>query len=946
MKHLLPTLTSVCILLMAAWSATAQNTFPATGSVGIGTTEPNASSILDISSTSKGLLVPRMTKAQKDAIVSPATGLLIYQTTNNAGFYYYDGSAWSIVAPKSANRSLNNLTTPTAVNVDLLPGTDNSISLGSALFSWKNLYADGVGYFSTTKVGNYTGIAESGMIRYTGTEFQGYTGGGWTPLSGGGGGSGANISLSNLGSTAVNVSLKPGTNGTINLGDSLMGWKDLYLQGALKINDKNGLNVGSNNTIALGNIQNANVDLMGTSFLAGSLAGQLLPSGSANNLIIGFQAGGNVSSAVSNNIFLGNQAGYGTGGSYNLALGYRSGYGTSTGDNNVMMGKQSGENQDGGDNVLLGNSAGKNNTGNYNVIAGYSSGLNNTAGDNVMLGNSSGYSNQAAYSVFIGRWAGKSNTTGAENLFIGANAGNENTTGSYNTVVASQDAMLAGPFGNYNAIVGYNSNVNGGTGNSLFGALAAGNISGNYNTAIGYESAGDMTGGANNVFVGAYSGADIPVASPTNNVCVGYYSGSNLNIATGNIFVGSNAGKDAVSANNNVVIGNTAGNELNDGHANVFIGNLAGTSETNGDQNVYVGNNAGVNSSGGSYNVAVGTYAGNDITTNTENVFVGNSAGFNQGSGNNIVAIGSGAGDSFSGNQSCTFVGKDADASSGSILDAIAIGAFTTVTASNTGVIGNSSFLRLGIGGAPSGSNRLDFGMTSAKLTNGGVWTNASDERLKDQKTRLDKLEILEKIADLRIERWHYKADAPDITHIGPYAKQFYELFQTGDDSTISTIDPSGVALLGIQALHEQQALFESEMIAVQSQVTSLRKENDMLLQRLAAIESRLATAGPSQSQINGFGTYPAQHAQPSLGECIPNPASNSTSVSYVLPANTGAAELQVMDALGKALQTFPLSIHNEQVEISTRMLPAGLYQCVLFVDGQPVSTRQLAVSR
>jgi hypothetical protein len=53
------------------------NTYPLTGSAGLGTTTPTASALLDMTSTSQGLLAPRMTKAQRDAIASPATGLLI-----------------------------------------------------------------------------------------------------------------------------------------------------------------------------------------------------------------------------------------------------------------------------------------------------------------------------------------------------------------------------------------------------------------------------------------------------------------------------------------------------------------------------------------------------------------------------------------------------------------------------------------------------------------------------------------------------------------------------------------------------------------------------------------------------------------------------------------------------------------------------------------------------
>lgn len=50
--------------------------------------------MVDISSTSKGLLIPRMTAAQKTAIASPATGLIIYQTDGTTGLYQYDGSTW------------------------------------------------------------------------------------------------------------------------------------------------------------------------------------------------------------------------------------------------------------------------------------------------------------------------------------------------------------------------------------------------------------------------------------------------------------------------------------------------------------------------------------------------------------------------------------------------------------------------------------------------------------------------------------------------------------------------------------------------------------------------------------------------------------------------------------------------------------------------------------
>ena len=64
---------------------------PLGGNVGIGIIDPALSAKLDISSTTQGLLTPRMTAAQRTAIASPAEGLLVYQTNVPAGFYFYKG---------------------------------------------------------------------------------------------------------------------------------------------------------------------------------------------------------------------------------------------------------------------------------------------------------------------------------------------------------------------------------------------------------------------------------------------------------------------------------------------------------------------------------------------------------------------------------------------------------------------------------------------------------------------------------------------------------------------------------------------------------------------------------------------------------------------------------------------------------------------------------------
>ncbi len=56
--------------------------------------DPDPSAMLDITSTTKGFLMPRMLESDRTSISSPATGLMVYQTDGTAGFWYYDGATW------------------------------------------------------------------------------------------------------------------------------------------------------------------------------------------------------------------------------------------------------------------------------------------------------------------------------------------------------------------------------------------------------------------------------------------------------------------------------------------------------------------------------------------------------------------------------------------------------------------------------------------------------------------------------------------------------------------------------------------------------------------------------------------------------------------------------------------------------------------------------------
>jgi hypothetical protein len=100
---------------------------------------------------------------------------------------------------------------------------------------------------------------------------------------------------------------------------------------------------------------------------------------------------------------------------------------------------------------------------------------------------------------------------------------------------------------------------------------------------------------------------------------------------------------------------------------------------------------------------------------------------------------------------------------------------------------------------------------SGARCTAGGVWTNASDANLKENFQPVDGGEMLDKIASLPITQWNYRSETASITHIGPTAQDFLAAFGVGgDDKTISTIDPSGIALAAIQALFKRNQELES----------------------------------------------------------------------------------------------------------------------------------------
>jgi len=86
------------------WSANSLITNTGTN-VGIGTANPTSSAILSINSSTQGILLPSMTQAQRNLITLPATGLLVFQTDNTPGFYYFNGTAWVGIGGNSGTSS-------------------------------------------------------------------------------------------------------------------------------------------------------------------------------------------------------------------------------------------------------------------------------------------------------------------------------------------------------------------------------------------------------------------------------------------------------------------------------------------------------------------------------------------------------------------------------------------------------------------------------------------------------------------------------------------------------------------------------------------------------------------------------------------------------------------------------------------------------------------------
>lgn len=284
------------LYVAAIISASTLGVFAQKANVGIGTTQPDESAVLDINSSNKGLLIPRMSLQQRNSIQNPANGLMVYQTDLLSGFYFYDGKEWKP------------LTTET--NANSVASDPNDWSFGG------NAPAAGsfVGTTNSVPLVFKTNNVKSGEISNGTNMSLGYE----ALLNGGTGinnmaiGKGAMKTATDIAGTSykgsynVAVGLNSMTANTTGYQNVGMGWSSLAA------------NTTGNDNLALGystlryNISGLRNTAVGTS--------SLLNTAANDNVGIGYAAGLSNTTGV-NNIYIGSFAGYFKQGSGNIYIG-------------------------------------------------------------------------------------------------------------------------------------------------------------------------------------------------------------------------------------------------------------------------------------------------------------------------------------------------------------------------------------------------------------------------------------------------------------------------------------------------------------------------------------------------------------------------------------------------------------------------------------------------
>jgi hypothetical protein len=441
-------------------------------------------------------------------------------TTNGTGTV-----SWSNVSGSSgANSSLSNLAATTAINAGLLPGTDNSISLGSSGKGWANIYIDDALYmggtqFLTGNAGLGTTAVGSGALL---NNFGSYnTANGFQALYSNF--TGYNNTANGYGSLSSNTTgysnVAIGSNA---LAKNTIGWAQVAIGDQALANSV----IDPTNTyscVAVGYAAlNANTSGYGNTGI-GTYAGYS-NSTSVNNTAIGDYA--LFSNTATDNTATGSLAmEYNTTGASNTAQGYAALYANTTGANNTAVGSTAMQtNTTGGNNTAQGyaalysNTTGANNTAQgYTALYANTTGINNTAnGYAALYSNTTGNDN-----VANGLEALYFNTTGGDNTANGYEALYSNTTGGDNTANGI-NALFSNTTGNGNTANGtgaLSSNTTGYANTANGNGALSFNTTGYENTANGYGALASNTTGSYNIALGAY--ADVAYSNLSNATVIG-----------------------------------------------------------------------------------------------------------------------------------------------------------------------------------------------------------------------------------------------------------------------------------------------------------------------------------------------------------------------------------------------------------------------------------------
>jgi trimeric autotransporter adhesin len=520
-------------------------------------------SALEIESTNKGVLIPRITKAQKNAIAAPSTGLLVFQSApDSVGFHYYNGG-WIWLEPLTGNnwKLTGNAGTNPATN---FIGTTDAQPL----------------YFRTNNT-NSGKIENNAAVANT---FLGFN-------------SGTSISSGTLNTALGYRSLAQVASGARNvtIGVSAMG-NTINGSSNIAIGNNTLQSFGGSGSVAIGDSALNNVTSGGLNTAIGYKA--LKETNGSSNNAIGYAAMIN-STSGNFNVAIGHQTMFSNTGSNNIAMGYLS-LASNNGNNNIGLGGYSlGLNNTGSYNVAIGDSAARSSNGSNLVAVGSKSLFSNTTGysntalgaralydnttgnNNVAIGDSAAYNSNVSEIVAIGSKALFTNTTGTQNTAVGAYGLFRNTTGSSNTSVG-YGSLSYNTTGFTNTAIGgavLNSNTSGfantglgysalalnttGTGNLAIGTATLNtNISGDNNTAIGYRTLFNNTTGNYNIGIGDRS---LEFRNGTSNIAIGTLAGAKsaapVTALSNNIFIGANSGYNSTGSNN-VFIGNDVGTSL------------------------------------------------------------------------------------------------------------------------------------------------------------------------------------------------------------------------------------------------------------------------------------------------------------------------------------------------------------------------------------------------